>query len=142
MGFLPKDYVWVHTRIEKYHNDHENWGINTEFKIEWKIVIFKATVTTKKWTFTWSSFGEIWKEKAFEKLETVAVWRALAFAWYEVKEWIASNEEMEIFQDKQNKTEKKVETDDLWLCPTCWEKNTKYSSWKIGCSKYCWKTNK
>jgi len=45
-------------------------------------------------------------------------------------------------EDKQNKVEKKEETGDLWLCPTCWEKNTKYSSWKIGCSKYCWKTNK
>lgn len=136
--FLPKDYVWVHTRIEKYHNDHETCGIETEFKIEWKIVIFKATVTTKKWKFTWSSFWEIGREKAFEKLETVAVWRALAFAWYEVKEWIASNEEMEIFQDKQQ--EEQIEELELWKCPKCWANNKKSkSTWKIYCWAMCWK---
>jgi len=104
MWYLPKDYVWVHTRVEKFHDEHtENMWINTEFKLDWNVAIFKATVVTKKWTFTWSSFWEVWKEKAFEKLETVAVWRALAFAWYEVKSWIASSEEMEEFSKKDFK---------------------------------------
>ena len=104
MGFIPKDYVWVHTRIEKYHSEHTEWmNINTEFKLEWNVAIFKATIISKKWTFTWSSFWELWKEKAFEKLETVAVGRALAFAWYEVKDWIASKEEIEEWDKKKPK---------------------------------------
>lgn len=105
MWFLPKDYVWVHTRVENYHKDHkEKASILTEFRIDWEIVSFKATVTTDKWVFNWSSFWTTDKEKAFEKLETVAVWRALAFAWYEIKSWIASSEEMENFE--ANKTDK------------------------------------
>ena len=57
-------------------------SIDTNYELQWEFVIFKATVITKKWTFTGSSFWRTAKEKAFEKLETVAVWRALAFAWY------------------------------------------------------------
>lgn len=102
MWYLPEDYVPVHKRIEKYHEEHkENMSIDTKFEINGNIVNFKATVVTKKWTFTWSSFWTANKEKAFEKLETVAVWRALAFAWYEVKDWIASKEEMQNFQDNK-----------------------------------------
>lgn len=101
MGYLPKDYVWVDKRIEKYHSEHtDNMSIDTTFEISNNIVIFKATVKTKKGTFTWSSFWQVGKEKAFEKLETVAVGRALAFAWYETTSWIASREEMENFEEK------------------------------------------
>lgn len=100
--YLPKWYVGVHTRVENYHKDHtESMSITTEFRLEMDIAIFKATVVTKKWIFNWSSFGRLEKEKAFEKLETVAVWRALAFAWYEVKSWIASSEEMENFRENE-----------------------------------------
>ena len=103
MWFLPKDYVWVSTRIEKAHEEFkENLSIITEFDIKDQTVIFTATVKIKntEQIFTWHSFWEVWKEKAFEKLETVALWRALAFAWFEVKSWIASKEEMEVFQSK------------------------------------------
>lgn len=101
MGFLPKDYVWVHTRIDKCHADNELMSIDTNFEIHGDIVSFKAVVTTKKGIFSWSSFWATNKEKAFEKLETVAVGRALAFAWYETQDWIASREELENFEDKQ-----------------------------------------
>ena len=105
MGFLPKDYIGVHTRVENYHKDHtDKASILTEFRVDWSIVSFKATVTTNKWVFNWSSFGTIDKEKAFEKLETVAVGRALAFAWYEIKSWIASSEEMEIFESNNKRS--------------------------------------
>ena len=132
MWFLPKDYVGVHTRVESFHKEHKEWmSINTEFKLQDNVAIFKATVTTKKWTFTWSSFWEVWKEKAFEKLETVAVGRALAFAWYEVKSWIASRDEMEVFEsnkkpkEKHNclKCNKDVEVEPFnwkfWMCFKC-----------------------
>ena len=108
MWFLPKDYVGVHTRVENFHKDHDNdMSIDTHFELQWEVAIFKAEVKTKKWTFTWSSFWKLWKEKAFEKLETVAVGRALAFAWYEVKNWIASREEVENFEKISQKVNKK-----------------------------------
>jgi len=106
MWYLPKDYVWVHTRVQKAHQKYEkDLSITTEFDIKEKVVIFKATVKIWEQIFTGSSFWEVWKEKAFEKLETVAVWRALAFAWFEIKEWIASADEMERFNQKQEEKE-------------------------------------
>ena len=74
--------------------------MDTSFEINGNIVIFKTKVSL--WddrTFTWHSFWTVGKEKAFEKLETVSVWRALAFAWFETVWGIASREEMEVFND-------------------------------------------
>ena len=152
MWYLPDDYVWVHTRVENFHKEHEkNMSINTEFKLDWEIAIFKAVVITKKWTFSWSSFWKLWKEKAFEKLETVAVWRALAFAWYEVKSWIASNEEMQVFNQNEQETitkppvsywwsiAPKANNNDLWKCSKCGADNRLSQAWKAYCSKLCWK---
>ena len=101
MWFLPKDYVWVNTRIDQFHEKYPKWSIETSFEINWNIVIFKTKVTLWEHdrSFTWHSFWTVGKEKAFEKLETVSVGRALAFAWFETREWIASKEEMEVFPD-------------------------------------------
>ena len=102
-GFLPKDYVWVSVRIEHAHDKYkENLSIETEFDIKESTVIFTARVRIKNTdqTFIWHSFWEVGKEKAFEKLETVAVGRALAFAGFEVKAGIASREEMDVFNNK------------------------------------------
>jgi len=160
MWFLPKDYVWVHTRVEKAHDKHnKNLSIKTEFDIKENTVIFKAEVYIKDTdqTFNWSAFWEVWKEKAFEKLETVAVWRALAFAWFEVKDWIASWEEMQRFQSKQEtETKPKYNNEDVvWLkssnniCPQCDTENEikKAKSWKSyfkcsNCESMVWITTK
>ena len=103
MWFLPKDYVPVSKRVDQFHEKYPKWSIDTSFEINGNIVIFKTKVFT--WendrSFTWHSFWAVWKEKAFEKLESVSVGRALAFAWFETREWIASKEEMEIFADNQ-----------------------------------------
>ena len=100
MNFIPKDYVSVATRVEQYHADHKtDMSIDTVFTLQWEVACFRAVIKTSKGTFTGSSFGRLGKEKAFEKLETVAVGRALAFAGYEVKEGIASKEEMDEFND-------------------------------------------
>ena len=104
MGFIPKNYVWVHTRVQQAHDAHkEKLSIETSFDIKDKIVFFTAKVTIWEQVFNGSSFWELGKEKAFEKLETVAVWRALAFAWFEIKEWIASKDEMDKFNSKLDK---------------------------------------
>jgi len=123
MWFLPKDYVWVDTRIDKAHEKHDkNLSIITEFDIKDKTVIFTAKVYIKDsdQTFTWHSFGEVWKEKAFEKLETVAVWRALAFAGFETRSGIASREEMEVWNNKQERQEEQISNDNPPPCPHCW----------------------
>lgn len=100
MSFLPKDYVKVVKRLQEYHAEHtEKMSIDTSFEINWDFVSFKATVVTKKWIFTGSSFGKTNKDKSFEKLETVAVWRALAFAWYSATDDIASQEEMDKYNE-------------------------------------------
>ena len=105
MWFIPKDYVWVHTRVQKAHDKYlEKLSIETTFDIKDKIVFFKAIVSIWKQVFNWSSFWELWKDKAFEKLETVAVWRALAFAWFEIQDWIASKDEMDKFEKNKSYT--------------------------------------
>ena len=103
MNFLPKDYVSVATRVDQFHTDHEkDISIDTNFTLQGDVACFKAIVKTKKGTFSGSSFGKLGREKAFEKLETVAVGRALAFAGYETRDGIASKEEMEVFESNEN----------------------------------------
>ena len=100
MWFALQNYVWVHTRVQQAHEKHKDkLNIETDFDIKDKIVIFKAKVTIWNQVFNWSSFWFLWKDKAFEKLETVAVWRALAFAWFEIQSWIASKDEMDKWED-------------------------------------------
>ena len=116
MWFLPKNYVWVNTRIAQFHEKYKKWSIETLFEINGNIVIFTAKVSIweENRVFTGHSFGTIGKEKAFEKLETVAVGRALAFAWFETKEGIASREEMEVFDDNKNELyDNKNELDEI-----------------------------
>lgn len=102
-NFIPKDYVPVHTRVQKMHDENEQCSVQTQYTLLWDkdTVVFQATVITSKWSYNWTSFGSIEKDKALEKLETVAVWRALAFAWYEIQSWLASEDEMERFAKKQ-----------------------------------------
>ena len=97
--FLPKDYVPVSKRVEQFHEKHPKWSIQTQYELNWDTVIFQATITFDDRVFNWTAFWSIKKDKALEKLESVSVWRALAFAWFEVQGWIASKEEMENFED-------------------------------------------
>lgn len=103
-----KQYAQVNERIKALHEDFENVSINTEFTMIWEkgYCNFKATVKVKKWetecSYTGNAFWSLQGVKAYEKLETIAVGRALAFAWY-LADWeVASYEEVENFiSDKQ-----------------------------------------
>lgn len=114
MSYIPKDYVPVHERVQKMHDENEACEITTEHQLLWDndTVVFKATVKTNKGVFNGTSFGSIWKDKALEKLETVAVWRALAFAWYEIQSWLASEDEMQRFNERQSQPQAKQADDD------------------------------
>lgn len=116
--FLPKDYVGVNIRVDKAHERYgDSLSIETVFDIKDQTVIFTATVTFWTQKFTWHSFWQVGKEKAFEKLETVAVWRALAFAWFETVGGIASREEMEVWEEKSEVRAKYVKDRDWFNDP-------------------------
>lgn len=95
-----KKYAMVKDRISAIHKDNKNVSIITD--VQWigekGGVQVKATVTIKdERIFTAHSFGMYKNNKDFEKLETIAVGRALAFAWY-LADWeVASFEEIEDF---------------------------------------------
>ena len=113
-----KNYAPVSARVEQFHKDHKDGSITTETTFTEGYVIVKATITfgviystemnatsvgainpLQARTFTGHSYGTVKGEKAFEKLETTAVGRALAFAGYLAGGEIASYDEIENFVD-------------------------------------------
>lgn len=139
------DYAPVDERLRAFHKQYPNSSIQTKIEFKDKFVVAYATVTPDvekpNRIFNGSSFGMIDKEKAFEKLETVAVGRALAFAGFLADGKIASFEEMEKFfegedqevslnnQPSLNQKTNLVETisGNMKVCPKCnSEHNGKY----------------
>lgn len=100
-----KDYAQVADRVAEFNRIHSNGSITTtyEFKDGW--VIFKATISldikNENRIFTGTSLGKAGAQKAFEKLETIAVGRALAFAGFLSDGSIASSEEMQKYEEVQ-----------------------------------------
>ena len=94
-----KQYAQVSERIKAVHIDNKNVSIKTELNWIWDkgALSVQAIITTDKGEYTGHSFWTWTKEKGVEKLESVAVGRALAFAGY-LADWeIASYEEVEDF---------------------------------------------
>ena len=94
------EYAKVASRLSEAHEANTSLDVITTVEIiaEAKAVIVTATVKTQRGTYTGHSFGKIGsEEKALEKLETIAVGRALAFAGYSSSGDIASFEEMQSF---------------------------------------------
>jgi hypothetical protein len=99
--------------VAQFHKDHADGTIQTSYDFKEGYVIFKAEISfDRKFTnqnmpkdlqetsvriFTGHAFGKVGVEKAFEKLESVAVGRALAFAGYLAGGEIASYDEIEKF---------------------------------------------
>ncbi len=93
------DYAKVATRLAEFISaTKNNSSIKTQHEFSEGYVIFKATITpditNPERIFTGTSLGKLTAVKAFEKLETIAVGRALAFAGYLSDGEIASSEEM------------------------------------------------
>jgi hypothetical protein len=116
-----KEYAPVSARVEQFHKDYGSGSITTETTFSEGHVIVKATITfsashdAPTRTFTGHSYGKVGTEKAFEKLETTAVGRALAFAGYLAGGEIASYDEIESFHDKEKSVTPKVNNNDLDL---------------------------
>ncbi len=92
-----KQYVMVNERVQEAHKEQETISITSEC-ISHDPVLFKATVITKKGTFTgWSAADPnkvIEAKTPYEVAETSAVGRALGFAGYGIVESIATGDEM------------------------------------------------
>lgn len=96
-----KQYAPVSARVEQFHTDHQDGSITTETTFAEGHVIVKATVSFGERVFNGHSYGTVKGEKAFEKLETTAVGRALAFAGYLAGGEIASYDEMQEFEQNE-----------------------------------------
>jgi hypothetical protein len=91
------EYAKVASRLLAFHEDHEACSIETDFHFKDGWAIVKAKVSNSRGTFSGHSMGKVAAEKAFEKLESIAVGRALAFAGYLANGEIATVEEMDRF---------------------------------------------
>lgn len=102
-----KEYITVAERLEMAKS--EILSVNTEVLFQEPVVI-KATVVTKKGTFTGISAANpnktLEKQSPYEVAETSAVGRALAFAGYGITGGVASAEEIN-----------KVDPTDSWKVP-------------------------
>ena len=109
-----KDYVQVKDRVIFFNETYLKGSIQTQVQemaggISIKAIIYPDASDEKRF-FTGRSFGILkGNDKALEKLESVAVGRALAFMGIGVIEGIASADEMQDFYNKPNKP-----TDNEW----------------------------
>jgi len=98
-------YAKVPARVAEFHKGNKNGKIDTSYELKDMQLIFRAVVTPNcdkpERTFTGTSFGKLANDKSLEKLETVAVGRALAFAGYLADGEIASAEEMERHEEQK-----------------------------------------
>lgn len=98
-----KAYATVPTRIKEFREDCPYGEIKTEPTITDNTILFKATIIKDKRdefsaTATGHAIGKMQGDKAFEKIETIAVGRALALLGYMASGEVASSEEMEEFE--------------------------------------------
>ena len=112
MDLKGKEYATVPARIKEFRQANPNGLIETKPQILEGEVMFSARILKDKskpesGEATGHAIGKRTGEKAFEKLETIAVGRALALLGYMASGEIASSEEMEEFNAYQEN--KKVE---------------------------------
>jgi len=112
------EYARVTARLKKFHELYKNGSIETEYNLTEAMICFKTKITpnteqTNRF-FTGHSLGKIAGVKAFEKLETVSVGRALAFLGLLADGDIASYEEMQEYEeDLKPENVKASKIDDL-----------------------------
>jgi len=97
------EYAKVSTRLKEFHEDNSECSIACDVHFEkggentW--VLVTATVECPRGRFVQHSMDTFkGKQKFLEKLETVAVGRALAVAGYMASGEIASFEEMDVYE--------------------------------------------
>lgn len=108
MDLKGNEYAKVPERLKLFREDCPKGSITTEpmFQPDGTLV-FKATIVKDKTDAgsaeaTGHALGDTTKEKSFEKLETIAIGRALAVLGYLASGEIASSEEMTEFMEYQH----------------------------------------
>lgn len=106
-----KDYAQVADRVKQFREDCPNGIIETvpNFQeggyLNFSCRIMKDKANQASGEATGNSYGKLTGEKSFEKLETIAVGRALALLGYMASGEIASGEEMQEFMEYKNQQE-------------------------------------
>lgn len=88
------EYAKVSKRLVEMHEGNKQCDIETDVSMKDGFAMCRAKVTTERGCYTGHSLGTVKAQKGLEKLETIAVGRALAFAGYLASGDIASFEEM------------------------------------------------
>lgn len=89
-------YAKVASRLAAFHEDNSECSIETTCEFKEGYAMFRAIVTCPRGVFTGHSLDKVsGKQKQFEKQETIAVGRALAFAGYLASGDVATAEEMQ-----------------------------------------------
>jgi len=105
MSLQGKQYAQVKDRMSEFRKDNPRGLIETTPTIDengqilFKARVLKDKADTSSAEATGHAFGANKGVKAFEKLETIAVGRALALLGYGADGEIASSEEMEEFEE-------------------------------------------
>lgn len=117
--YQGKDYATVPARLKEFREQNNRAAIKTEPRfLEDGSVVFQATITQdQKDEYSATATGtarylkdEIAKPKAFEKLETISIGRALAVLGYLNNGDVATSEEMQEFENyKLGRVEEAIE---------------------------------
>lgn len=117
MNLKGNEYAKVPDRLKAFREDCPRGSIKTSHEImEDGQIVFTAYVVKDKSDpssadATGHSYGKQGEVKAFEKLETVAVGRALALLGYLISGEIASSEEMdEFYRYRDEKVQTAIDT--------------------------------
>ena len=100
-----KQYAQVAERLRQFREDNPNGSIKTDptimddGQIMFKTTILKDKSDENSADATGHALGKSGNDKAFEKLESISVGRALALLGYAASGEIASSEEMEEFNE-------------------------------------------
>lgn len=121
---VTMNYAKVIDRVNAFWEDNPRGRIHTSSKKDGDEVIFKTHILVDKADeyskeATGHAYGKIGDEKAFEKLETISLGRALALLGYAVTGAIASSEEMEEFERYQKDQKEEYTQSQLELIEKC-----------------------
>lgn len=111
MSLQGKDYAKVADRMRLFREDNAKATVETSFQqLQDGQMVLRAIITKDDGaSSTGQAMGKLSGAKAFEKLESIAVGRALAFLGYMASGEIASSEEMEEFIEYQNSKKEDAE---------------------------------
>lgn len=104
MDLKGKEYAQVKDRLKEFRKDNPRGDIKTtpsireDGTIMFEAVIVKDRADENSARATGHAYGPNKGDKAFEKVETIAVGRALAYIGYAADGEIASSEEMEEYE--------------------------------------------